>query len=275
MNADLLGFIRRRHTRDVYVEECKDGPTWGGGHFRLDAWAMKRSWSQPCFYGYEIKRSRGDFLKDEKWPAYLELCNVLYFVAPRDVVRPDELPPEVGLLSPSQTGTVLYTRKKAPHRTIEPPVNLLLYLLMCRAWIVDGLSGNVVWLDQLPRPDRARAWARWLENQEAGSAVGHRVAEIVADRTAARCKEIMAENERLADEIAPYRNLRRVFDELKLDPSTWCGEHAAEQQVRALARQFMPGDLESLRTAHCTLGQILVRLQDHEALGDALRNPGT
>jgi hypothetical protein len=263
MSADLLALVRGRHTHDVYVEECKDGPTWGGTHFRLDAWAMKRSWSRPCFYGYEVKRSRRDFLKDEKWPGYLKLCNVLYFVAPRDVVRPEELPAEVGLLSPSQTGTVLYTRKKAPHRTIEPPVDLLLYLLMCRTWIVDGHLGNLLWgLEKLPRSERARAWARWLEDQEDASAVGRSIGEIVAKRTAARCKEVMEKNERLEDEMAPCQNLRRVFDDLKLDPSTWAGQKAAEAQVRALARQFLPGDLESLRMAHCRLGQILSRMEE-------------
>lgn len=44
MNAsDVVSLIAARHTNDVFVPECKDGPTWGGGAMRLDAWAMRKS----------------------------------------------------------------------------------------------------------------------------------------------------------------------------------------------------------------------------------------
>ena len=75
----IVDLLDVRHGRDVFVPECKGGPTWGGGHRRLDAWAMRRSYTKPCVWGYEIKISRSDFFADEKWPGYLPFCNQFYF----------------------------------------------------------------------------------------------------------------------------------------------------------------------------------------------------
>jgi len=60
---DLLRLIADRHAEDVFVPQCKDGPTQGyGPKLRvLDAWAMRKSWSQWSTVGYEIKVSRDDF----------------------------------------------------------------------------------------------------------------------------------------------------------------------------------------------------------------------
>ena len=79
---DILRLIESRHSGDLVVAECKDGPTHYARHRRLDAWVMRKSWSKPALYGYEIKVSRQDFLKDDKWPDYLPMCNELYFVCP-------------------------------------------------------------------------------------------------------------------------------------------------------------------------------------------------
>src|SRR5690242_5105664 len=104
--------LAAKHAEDVLVPECKDGPTQGGSHRRMDAWVMSKSWANPCVTGYEIKVSRSDFLGDEKWRTYLPLCNEFYFVAPSGIIEPDELPPEAGLLCVSSTGTVLFRKKK-------------------------------------------------------------------------------------------------------------------------------------------------------------------
>ena len=61
---------------------------------RIDAfgWRPGKSW------GYEIKVSRGDFLQDKKWKDYLQFCNYFYFLAPKGIIKPDELPKEIGLI---------------------------------------------------------------------------------------------------------------------------------------------------------------------------------
>src|SRR5258706_16426649 len=51
----LLALLAEKHAADVFVPECKDGPSQGTQHFRMDAWAMLKSWSNPLTIGYEIK----------------------------------------------------------------------------------------------------------------------------------------------------------------------------------------------------------------------------
>jgi hypothetical protein len=146
--------LARRHANDVFVPECKDGPTHGANHFRVDAWAMARSWAHPCMVGYEIKVSRSDFLGDVKWRAYLPLCNQFYFACPPKLIDPSELDDDVGLVycyaGPSRVRTV----KKAKHRVIERGdtlVTMLEYVLMCRAkiaryeWEIKGRRDASEW----------------------------------------------------------------------------------------------------------------------------------
>ena len=108
--SEILRLLRSRHKDDVFVDEVKTGPT-GNGLLILDAWAMKKSWSRPSTIGYEIKVSRSDFTRDSKWHGYLDYCNEFYFVAPPGIIRPDELPPEAGLLTVASTKTKVFTKK--------------------------------------------------------------------------------------------------------------------------------------------------------------------
>ena len=81
--STILDKLKAKHTDDVFVAECKNGPTHTASHRRLDAWVMKKSWSPITMLGYEIKQSRSDFLQDNKWQAYLPCCHQLYFVCPK------------------------------------------------------------------------------------------------------------------------------------------------------------------------------------------------
>ena len=77
----VLELLAAKHSRDVFVPECKNGAThFADGMQKIDAWAMKKSWASPCVTAHEIKVSRADFLKDDKWPGYLPYCNQFYFV---------------------------------------------------------------------------------------------------------------------------------------------------------------------------------------------------
>ncbi len=138
MNAkagEILELLRCRHSRDIFVCECKNGPSQCKSHLRMDAWAMKPSWANPCATVYEIKVARSDFLRDDKWRAYLPYCNQFYFVCPAKLIKPEELPGEAGLICVASTGTKLYTKKKAPYRAAEIPEELYRYLLFARAVI--------------------------------------------------------------------------------------------------------------------------------------------
>lgn len=132
--SNLIDRLRFKHAQDVFVPECKDGPTHGAKHRRLDAWVLLKTWSPPTCIGYEVKVSRGDWLGDRKWEGYRELVNLLYLVAPKGLVKPDELPEGVGLMEAvgKESSAGLRTVRKAVRREGFPPPELLYYVLMNR-----------------------------------------------------------------------------------------------------------------------------------------------
>lgn len=134
MRADeVLRALRRyygRSDRNLFLAEVKNGATWDSNNLRrFDALTIKKSWTDPCITGYEIKVSRSDFLGDEKWPNYLESCNRLYFACPKGMIQLEEIDAKVGLIWVNEQGGVS-VRKKAPFRDIELPVELLYHLVI-------------------------------------------------------------------------------------------------------------------------------------------------
>ncbi len=140
MRTDLiLRQISKRHVGktyardDVFLTEVKNGKTWDNRELlRMDAIAIRKSWVNPCVTGYEVKVSRNDFLRDDKWPGYLNYCNEFYFACPVDLIQPEELPPEVGLIYYNPEKDNIRTIRKAVYRQVEIPVDMLWYLIMTR-----------------------------------------------------------------------------------------------------------------------------------------------
>lgn len=132
VRADMIKLaLSKRHTRDSFFTEVKNGPTHTSHELLImDAVAFKKSWANPCIMGYEIKVSRSDFLGDEKWRGYLQYCNQFSFVCPRGMIEPDELPDDIGLIYYNPDKETLYTRRKATHREIDPPLGMMMYLIM-------------------------------------------------------------------------------------------------------------------------------------------------
>lgn len=140
--AVLLDLLAAKHAQDVFVAECKDGPSWGvDGHRRLDAWALRRSWSPLTTVGYEIKATRQDFEQDQKWLNYWPLCHELYLVCPPKLVTAADLPTGVGLIWSTMSGSKLHTKIKAERRQPDADQQLLLqaYVLMSRVRVVANM----------------------------------------------------------------------------------------------------------------------------------------
>jgi hypothetical protein len=165
----IIRLLEAKHGRDLFFSEVKDGPTWGGTHLRLDAIAIRKSWSPVRIMAYEVKVSRSDWLNDRKWEAYLPLAHELSIVAPKDVVRLDELPEKVGLFEVAATGGALRTQRKPTFREIEPPWSLLLYLLMSRTIPGDPHAGH--------KPTREERIASWKASVEGGRDLAYRVSD--------------------------------------------------------------------------------------------------
>lgn len=253
MNAyDIQCALALKHAEDIYVAECKDGPSAGSSHARLDGWAMVKSWSKPHVYGYEIKCSRGDFTRDEKWPTYLPLCNSLYFVCPPKLIQPEELPGDVGLLWCH--GTRLLTKKKATYRDVQIPDSLWRYIVMCRARIVGST---------FCRPEAepaAEYWARWLKKREEDREIGHRVSRGLAQLYAKRVERVRLENEGLKKENAALATTKAIVE--KLGITSWDSEAAIKQKLDRL-KEIVPEHLiYSIENGAQQLGRIAKALRE-------------
>lgn len=198
---DIIKLLETRHSSDVFVAQCKDGPTWGQKHLRLDAWAMKRSWVNFRTIGYEIKVARSDFLSDKKWKNYLPYCQEFYFVSPHDVIRKEEVPESAGLIHATKNGTKLYTRKPATFREIEDPVALYLYILMSRAKIMPPYSPEVY-----PGYEREKSyWENWIRERKLDHRFGRRVSNAIGKEV----NKLKGENNRLKRELSRYVDIEK------------------------------------------------------------------
>ena len=207
-SVDLLKLLAAKHSEDVFVPECKNGPSvTGPGHRRMDAWAMRKSWTQPMVWAYEVKVSRSDFLRDDKWHDYLECCNQLYFVCPSKLISPEEVPAEVGLMWASSTGSRLFVKKKAQTRTGTIREDVFRYILMSRATIGREYRDNA-----------REYWEKWLEHERLDYEFGSRVSAKIRQRIDSEIKKVSAENVAIKKQIAELEYLRDRMIELGLDP---------------------------------------------------------
>ena len=204
-SSDILELLRAKHREDIFVPECKNGPTWASSHMRMDAWVMRRSWSHPLTIVYEIKVSRSDFINDNKWPDYLNYCNQLFFVCPRGIISPDELPPEAGLMYVSFTGNMIITKKKAAHRQVDVPVELYQYLLMSRCRITAGQYENT-------KESKEEFFKNWVKSKEEKLELGHLVGKRIKRIINNEINAVRAENRELKQAIENMKDVREFCE---------------------------------------------------------------
>lgn len=234
MNADqIVRMLATKHDKDVFVPECKNGPSQtAASHRRMDAWAMRKSWAKPMVWAYEVKVSRSDFLRDDKWHEYLECCNELYFVCPHQLISVDEVPQQAGLIWVSKTGSRLFTKKKSPTRAGPIPEDVFRYILMSRATI--GRS------DFYHQSDR-EYWEKWLEHKRLDYEFGRRVSFEISKRIKEEIDNVQRNNKHLKREIEALEYLRDRMMELGLNPyeqSSYRINAALEQITESVPRDL-------------------------------------
>ncbi len=205
----VMNLLAVRHSDDVFVAECTAKPK----SFRMDAWAMRTSYSRPAIWGYEVKVSRRDFVQDNKWSEYMDHCNEFYFVSPSGVIDPSEVPEEAGLIWVAQTGTRLYTKKKAPRRKVKIPEQFWRYLVM-KGWSTPR---------QMDYDDAREYWRKWLENRELDWRFGHHVSKAIAETVEKEVTKVARENKHLKHENAQYESIKGMLEEmgLSVSDSSW------------------------------------------------------
>lgn len=251
MNSDaILKLLRAKHSEDVFVPECKDGPTQGVRTFaQMDAWVMPRSWSHPHLTGYEIKVSRSDFIGDEKWRKYLPCCNYLYFVAPPGVILAGELAPELGYYEVSKTGGRLFLRKKAQYRQIEEPASLFRYVLMSRASI--GTEGR--------NNGRLTFWKNWMDEKQVDHLFGHNVSRAIAKRVSEEIDAVKCRNHELSKLMEGYDEIRATLKDLGL--SEHCSDWQFQNKMWEVREGVTPRDIRQFEDVIAGLTTIVEKLK--------------
>lgn len=260
--AELQAMLATKHSGDVFVPECKDGPTQTRAHRRLDAWVLLKTWSPITTIGYEIKVSLSDWRRDAKLHDYMPLCHLLYVVAPKGIVPIEELPSGVGLIEPIGSAGRLQTRRKAARREIALPAELMVYVLMCRTKITreqQELIGDRNW-----RVEELRAWVDGKrERQELSYAVSRRIREAFD-----RQQQELATERRRNDELEKVRDRIR---ELGFDANQSIQFWQVRERLNALNRTVDAMTLRQMRNAARDLTRVadaLERLKEGHPEGE-------
>lgn len=248
---EILDLLLKRHDGDVCVPECKNGPSQSSSHSRLDLWVMKRSWAHACAIGYEVKVARSDFNRDEKWRAYLAMCNLLSFVCPWGMIQPEELDDGVGLVWVTKTGGRLHTKRKAAFREADGLESVMRYALMSRALIdrSDRVSECA--------PTGVDRWRSWLVEREQGKEIGFEVSYRIASEMAS----LRRENKRLSEMMEGYDDVRRLLQEAGVGLHYAKPADALRRQVERANAALPPRFAESLRRLRAAADLTLVHLE--------------
>lgn len=149
--------LEKRHHNDFFMCEVKTGPSWfSRGLGIVDVFVMKKSWVNENIRIYEIKVSRSDFVKDEKWMNYLPFCNEFYFICPSGLIKRDEVGSTAGLCYIYPNSGNIKVIKKAPYKKRKISNEIFRYILMSR-----------LKSDRYPFHDsKLDYWKEWIANKD-------------------------------------------------------------------------------------------------------------
>lgn len=105
------------------IFELSKGVGWVGTEGRIDAAAFN-CWPSKGHHrlAFEVKRTRGDFIRELKTPAKRkwveENFHMTYFVTPYGLVKTEEVPEKWGLICATKKGDKLRQVKQATHRDV-------------------------------------------------------------------------------------------------------------------------------------------------------------
>lgn len=137
--SEVLNALRQRHNTKgtayewAFFEELRIGTGYNSKEDkaantrpeqRLDAWAINLYPSKNFLkITYEVKVSRSDFLHEIKHPEKrqqgLSFSNEFYFAVPHGLVKPEEIPPECGLIFVKEDGSSRLILQASKRQTDE------------------------------------------------------------------------------------------------------------------------------------------------------------
>ena len=251
----ILRQLQKRHLEkklpDAFFTEVKNGPTWTSNNLlKLDAVAIKKSWSNPCITGYEVKVSRGDFVRDEKWHGYLRYCHQFYFVCPAGLIKPEELPPEVGLVYYNPEKDCLSTKRKALHRMIEMSLDMFYYLVISRT-------------DPDRHPffsDQKEYLEAWVQNKNEGRSLGSLVGSKMAKQNEDLRNQIKTLESDIKSKEEKLKQLDVIENILQKHGVSFYRWDVAEKLEEALSNKMPPGFANSIQLISQEASRLLKKL---------------
>lgn len=149
----VKGLLSELHTLPewVFATEVKNRTGYARDERFFDAFAM-HCWPSEGYrrIAYEIKVSRADFMGEMKDPMKrdeaMKVSNEFYYVCPREIAAPDEVPENCGLyhVVSQKGGWVLKKIKGAQQRTIEGPLPIGFVASLCRNIADTSMAGMEV-----------------------------------------------------------------------------------------------------------------------------------
>ncbi len=252
-----------KHKLDFYITEVKNGPTQYGEHLRMDAVAIKKSWTNPCISIYEVKVSRGDFKQDEKWHLYRQYGNTFSFAVPEGLISKEELPEGVGLYYIKANGSIR-TIVKPKFYDVKPDAAFLLYIMMNR---LDN--------ERIPFfSDEFELYNEYLESKKLKKKIGFELACKLNDSIRNHERNVEKFNkskedsdetisclEELADEIKKYGfRINTWSDSLMIEGLTRILRNSKEEVEKAIESRIK--DVEELKKS-CTNILKLLKEEEH------------
>lgn len=106
--------LKRKYGRApwIYLPELRNASGHNANR-TIDGYAIETG-TDPTLLAFEIKITRGDWLRElkaEKYKEWFHLCHRLYFVTPPGLIEPDEVPDPCGLIECDSRGNTRYIRR--------------------------------------------------------------------------------------------------------------------------------------------------------------------
>lgn len=232
-NQIKVALAKKHGEREFFMTEVKNGPSGvsPGELLLFDAVAIYKSWSRPEIRGYEIKVSRSDFLRDNKYSQYLPYFHEFYFVVPAGMVQRQEIEENIGLMWYNPETGVITTKRKAVWRNIEVDALMLLYIIMYR---LDS--------DRVPfYSSKTEYWQDWAAGRLNDRELGYKVRSKLLDRI----NELEQENKRYRNFKEEREVLGRINDVMHKHRVNMWGDVAAALDA-ALSGKY-PVELDKIR----------------------------
>ncbi len=241
---DILGRLAIKHAEDVFVPECKVGPSYGRGNVRMDAWVMAKSSSHPMTTCYDIKVSRADFNHDKKWLEYLPFCNQFFFVVPHGIIRVEEVPEPAGLMYASENTTRLIVKKKSGYRDVEIPESIYRYILMARVKIFRGSEIG------FQGENRLEFWKQWMVSKEIDYRFGRNVSKSIREEIDKKITEVREASNKIKEQNENLEDIKNYLKSIDIDYSRpYVNRHDVNRRLNELGECIGDKTMRSLEAA--------------------------